>query len=163
MKWNPKALLRTFLIFLVVGGLSILIFFGSIWWFFGGRLFVFKESCPKGHLSAVDSCDGWSEPGFQNSGRYYLIAKGPVAQPFRDHYIQSALNSAMGRHCRDWKEEICSFKGTVSWRCFTCDRPASNGNTHYYLWGALSPDGSRGIYFSGSGYKPEDKEALITP
>ena len=147
-------------------GLGLLLVAGQtvLWWLFGGRLWVSKTTCPKGHLAMVGSCMGKSEPGWQNSGPYYLIASGQprpeFCQSFMANYQQ--LDSALGKTCPAWSEVSCAdYPAIAHWKCFACDRMAANGNTHYFLLAAISPDCSRGVYFSGSRYKPQDLREQI--
>lgn len=137
----------------------------GLWWLFGGRLWI-SSGCPKGHLATIDDCKGKSEPGWQNSGAYYLIASGRLRSEFCNSFTEnySRLESTVGRTCTSWTEALCSdYPHIANWRCFSCDRMAINGNTHYYFLAAVSPDCSHGIYFSGSQHQPKDLAWKIRP
>jgi hypothetical protein len=117
------------------------------------------EDCVKGHLIQVDSCNGYAESGWQNSGAYYFIAKGKPKQEFCVDFLKNvdALQSEVGRSCRAWNKEDCSkYGGNNTWICYTCNRMATNGNTHYYLLAASSVDCAQGVFFSGSRFSPEE-------
>ena len=117
-----------------------------------------NNDCRKGHLMAVESCKQKSGPGFQNSGAYYVIAKGVPRGEFCSSFVNQtqALDSDVGKSCKDWKESKCDFPGMDNGKCFECDRDATNGNTHYYLLATVSPDCKKGVFFSGSQYTPSD-------
>jgi hypothetical protein len=116
--------------------------------------------CAGGHLGGVDSCKGYSSgAGFQNSGSYYRIATGKPQQTFCADFLANTdkLDSIPGSSCKPWKQEDClKYGGSQTWKCYTCDRMAGNGNTHYYLLAASSVDCQRGIFFSGSRYTPQE-------
>jgi len=122
------------------------------------------EDCARGHLAKIDFCSGEATSGWMNSGAYYLIAKGKPDYKFCSDFLGniSNMDSNVAKTCNEWKKENCSnFEGMDDWSCFFCDRMASNGNTHYYLMAGTSPDCRKGIFFSGSRYKPENFEKDI--
>ena len=113
--------------------------------------------CPKGHLDTVESCQGEESQGFQNSGYYYLLAKGQPNKECCADFISniSKLDSFM-QTFKNWQASDCqSFAGLDGWKCFQSDKLASNGNTHYYLLAAVSKNCESGIFFSGSRRRPE--------
>ena len=67
----------------------------------------------KGHLMTVESCKQKSAPGFQNSGAYYMIVKGVPQEEFCSSFVNhtQALDSDVGKTCKDWKESKCNFSG----------------------------------------------------
>jgi hypothetical protein len=67
-----------------------------------------NKDCRKGHLIAVESCKQKSEPGFQNSGAYYVIAKGVPKEEFCASFINSTKNL---------DSEVWTFPGLVDSIC----------------------------------------------
>ncbi len=150
IKTNLK--LTAFFILLGIAGLVFR-------WAAGGRFVISKTGCPKGHLSAIDDCEGKSRAGgWQNSGGYFYIARGKPLAQFCGSFVENyrLLESPTGKTCEGWKEVDCGGLGIADAACYACDRPAVNHNTHYYLYAVMSADCSRGVYFAGSRFQSRD-------
>jgi hypothetical protein len=148
---------RKFLLFAaLLLGLLLVISQVAWWWLLNERPRITFDTCPNGHLAVKASCEGEAgRGGWQNSGAYYLIAKGTPREEFCRSFLAQTqqLDPAT---CSGWTQTSCgAYPGLGSWQCFACDMRAVNGNTHYYFLAAISPDCSQGVYFQGSGRKPE--------
>jgi len=140
-------------------GWLALLFFGSLW-FFGQRTVMTLSDCVKGPLKRLIRCEGDSGAGWMNSAKFYVIGQG---EPDRALCAQLLAGKD-----RAEKKPECDLRKTGDWlagpclpelpgmQCLFCDRGSRNGNTHFYKMIALSPDCSRGVFFSGSGYRPQD-------
>ena len=142
-----------------IGALIIFYFLGIVSVMSGWIFPNIKNSCDPGHLGKVISCEAKSNPGWQNSGSYYFIAKGNPKAEFCSSFIDNYKNLRLYSDptCDHWQQVSCEkYADQFDGSCYACDRMATNGNTHFYWLAMSSKDCTFGIFFTGSKYKPDD-------
>lgn len=119
------------------------------------------RDCPKGHLKTVDYCEGNRDTtSWMNSGTYHFTAFG-VPKLIAYNQFNKALKipnpkSSCNEDFSDWHVTDCDpYLNPEDWYCIACDRPAINGNTHYYKFAAISIIPGRGMFYKASGRQPE--------
>jgi hypothetical protein len=148
-------------IFLIGLAVFLLLAYGSqiLRFVSGGRInFERGPQCAKGHLSGVEVCEEKRNPGAENAGGYYSIAKGKPRAEFCKAFLENVrkLNDKAGKACTPWSKTDCSkYPGLTDGECYTCNQKGTEGGPDFYFIAGFLPDCSQGLYFSSARYQPE--------